>query len=160
MKLNRVFQNQHKTLGKLELYDDKTLLLRLRCIELPWRNNQVGQSCIIAKTYMARVGHSSPRFGWTLWLQEVPGRTEILVHSANYVRQLLGCIAPGLFHRDIDNDGIIDVGSSGKAMDILKIYLEGLSWIRIEIIDPPKPNWVERNEYIPDALKKLLHRVA
>lgn len=156
LKLPRFFQNKNKTLGNLELWHDDELLLRLRTIELPWLNNEVGKSCIIAKKYRARI-HQSPNHGWSLWIHNVPGRTEILVHIANYVRRLKGCVAPGLYHRDIDRDGIIDVANSGDAMKILEIYLQDLEWIDIEITDPPTvKNWVEKNKYIPNALKKLL----
>ena len=156
IKLRRVFQNQDKTLGHLKVYDDGELILMLRTIELPWVNNEPRVSCIPAGKYVAKV-HHSPRFGWSLWLQDVPNRSEILIHTANFVRQLLGCIAPGLYHKDIDNDGIIDVVSSGDAMKILEIYLKNSRWVDIKITDPPAfTNWVERNNYIPNALKKLL----
>ena len=155
-KLARKFQNHHKTLGNLKLYDGKEIVLMLRTVELPWLNNERRISCIPAGRYMAKV-HHSPRFGWALWLQDVPGRSEILVHTANFVRQLLGCIAPGLYHTDIDYDGIIDVASSGDAMKIIETYMKGLRDIEIEITDPnPFMNWVERNEYIPNALKHLI----
>ena len=150
LKLPRKFQNKKKTLGHLKLYDGKDLILRLRTIEPPWRNNEQNVSCIPAGKYVAKV-HHSPRFGWSLWIQSVPGRSEILVHIGNYVHQLRGCIAPGLYHKDIDNDGIIDVASSGDAMKILEIYLKNTGWVDIEIKNPPPIiNWVENNTDIPE----------
>lgn len=87
-------------------------------MELPWNDNQRRISCIIEGRYKV-IAHDSPKFGDTFWIQDVPNRSEILIHPANFTRQLLGCVAPGLSHRDIDGDGIIDVASSRKAMDIL-----------------------------------------
>lgn len=47
-----------------------------------------------------------------LELQDVPGRTFIQIHSANYIKQLLGCIAVGDSVRFLDSDGIPDVTNS------------------------------------------------
>ena len=152
--LNRTFRNQNKTLGDLELWD-KQLLLRLRTIELPWLDNEVGKSCIPAGIYQARI-HQSPKFGWSLWIHDVPDRTQILVHAANFVRQLKGCIAPGLFHRDIDNDGIIDVTNSRDAMKVLEAYLGALDWIEIEVKAYESENYVEKEVKVPNALKHLI----
>jgi hypothetical protein len=42
-------------------------------------------------------------------------------------------------------------------MKILEIYLKDLEWIDIEITDPPTvKNWVEKNRYVPNVLKKIL----
>ena len=70
--------------------------------ELPWRGNRKGQSCIAAGLYLAKWEHS-PKHGMCYELQDVPGRTDIQLHSANFVgdnskgkkSQLLGCISPG-----------------------------------------------------------------
>ena len=126
------------------------VLVNLKTVELPWVNNEAKISCIPAGVYSAIVGHRAPRFGWSIWLQRVPGRSEILIHAANFVHQLRGCIAPGLFHRDIDGDGIIDVSNSGDAMSILKIYLKGFEEIEIEIVDPVYENYVETHTDVPD----------
>lgn len=89
-------------------------------------------------------------------MQDVPGRSEILIHVANYVNQLMGCIAPGLYHRDIDNDGIIDVTNSGDAMDILKIYLKGQRRVEVEIVDVDYQNYVETHTDPPNWLGNLV----
>lgn len=63
-------------------------------IELPWRNNAPGISCIPAGTYMVEKRFSR-KFQWHLHLTGVPGRNLILVHPANNaLRELKGCIAP------------------------------------------------------------------
>lgn len=72
-------------------------------LELPWRSNAQGKSCIQIGSYRA-VLTFSPHFGVPLWeLQGVPGRSEIRIHAGNwggdvdagYYSDLLGCISLG-----------------------------------------------------------------
>lgn len=105
-----------QTLGNFYVYDDDgKLLLHLKTMELAWRDNQRRVSCIPEGTYTAK-RHTSPKFGPSFWVQDVPERSEILFHPANYSSQLLGCIAPGLKNADINADGLMDVTSSRAAM--------------------------------------------
>jgi hypothetical protein len=63
-------------------------------IELPWRDNEVGRSCIPEGSYPV-VKRFSEKFQNHLLVTEVPGRTLILFHPANNaIKQLRGCIAP------------------------------------------------------------------
>lgn len=96
-------------------------LFEFKTVELPWKDNQRRISCIPPGTYTA-VKHHSPKFGPCLWLQDVPGRSEILIHPANFWHDLLGCIAPGEEHLHIDKDGSLDVNKSRVTMQrILKL---------------------------------------
>lgn len=89
-------------------------------LELPWKKNARATSCIPEGTYSMMWSYS-PAFRRNTWrLIDVPGRDGILIHAANYTRQLKGCIAPCLDHGDIDKDGIIDGVSSGKALDLVE----------------------------------------
>lgn len=73
----------------------------VRSVELPWRDNRRQRSCIPEGRYRCEVV-TSPRFGRVYGLQNVPGRSHILIHSANlagdvdkgWETQLHGCIAP------------------------------------------------------------------
>jgi Family of unknown function (DUF5675) len=79
---------------------------RFYSIELPWRNNDKGASCVPAGTYDL-IPYNSPKHGPTWCLhnpllnvygtEPVPagGRDHCEIHSANFARQLLGCIALG-----------------------------------------------------------------
>ena len=78
--------------------------------------------------------HVSPKFGECLWLQDVEGRSEILVHAGNYHTQILGCILIGLDLADINGDGYLDVTSSRKAMRKLMSLLDDQDEIEIEIV--------------------------
>lgn len=63
-------------------------------IELPWRNNQVGESCIPAGRYKLEKKHF-PKHGEQIGIPEVRGREAILIHAANdALKELKGCIAP------------------------------------------------------------------
>lgn len=71
-------------------------------IELPWRGNRKGQSCIPAGSYICNWRYSA-KHGLCYHVEDVPGRTDIEIHAANWAGdsskglkvQLLGCLAPG-----------------------------------------------------------------
>jgi len=71
-------------------------------LELPWRNNDNGLSCIPCGTYIFK-WFNSPKHGWCYEAQNVPVRSHIQIHSANFAgdvkkgkkSELLGCIALG-----------------------------------------------------------------
>lgn len=70
-------------------------------VELPWRDNRTQRSCIPPGAYRCAVV-KSPRFGRVYGVSNVPGRSHVLIHSANlagdvdlgWTTQLHGCIAP------------------------------------------------------------------
>jgi len=63
-------------------------------IELPWKNNEPGLSCIPEGSYELKKRYSK-KHGWHLILDNVPGRKLILIHAANdALKELKGCIAP------------------------------------------------------------------
>jgi len=74
---------------------------RTYSLELPWRDNARGLSCIPPGAYRA-VPTSHRRLGRVVAVLDVPGRSGILIHSANLAgdvkrrwdSQLQGCIAP------------------------------------------------------------------
>lgn len=112
--LNR-FQSDHKqTLGDL-LFNGKVIA---KTLELPWNNNNRRISCIPIGLYKV-VRRSTPKYGNHFHVTGVPGRDMILIHNANYHYQLLGCIAPGVDHADINKDGFLDVTNSKATMAML-----------------------------------------
>jgi hypothetical protein len=74
---------------------------RVHTVELPWRDNRVQRSCIPVGIYRCRLV-TSPKFGRVYHVQDVPGRSAVLIHAANFAgdvdlgwaTQLHGCIAP------------------------------------------------------------------
>ena len=63
-------------------------------LELPWRNNRPDVSCIPPGNYQC-VRRKSPRFGRTFEIDFVSGRTDILFHAGNRVRDTHGCVLLG-----------------------------------------------------------------
>ncbi|ELB7341436.1 hypothetical protein RV032_002116 [Vibrio cholerae] len=83
-----------------------------KTVERPWLDNRKGESCVPNGTYDL-LPHQSPKFGKCYALSSpelgvtVYGpslRTHILIHPANRVDQLQGCIAPGLEFGVLKND--------------------------------------------------------
>lgn len=71
-------------------------------IELPWRDNKTEISCIPDGDYTCN-WRLSPKHGYCYHVDDVFGRTDVEIHSANWAGdvlsnkrcQLQGCIAPG-----------------------------------------------------------------
>lgn len=94
----------------------------LQCYTLePARVNPVidGHPCIPAGTYGV-IFTLSPHLKYiTPELVDVPGRTDIRIHIANYPNQVLGCTAVGQTHKTDF------VGHSEDAFDALMTKLKG-----------------------------------
>jgi hypothetical protein len=110
--LHRKYTND-ATYGQLDVGDITVFML-----ELPWRDNKNSISCIPEGIYKVE-RRVSPSQGLCYRLIGVPKRSQILIHSANYTRELRGCLSPGLSQKDIDKDGIIDNVSSRLALNKL-----------------------------------------
>ena len=64
-------------------------------LEPPWRDNKVNVSCVPVGMYVGTKIVSEDH-GVTLWLNEVPGRGEILLgHVGNSVTDTHGCVLVG-----------------------------------------------------------------
>jgi hypothetical protein len=112
--VTRTYQGTN-TLGQIEVLEDGNVIETYYTLELPYKDNERRVSCIPTGIYQIKK-HLSPKFGLVFWIQDVPNRSEILIHPANYTRQLLGCIAVGMDHKDIDGDGEFDVVQSRSAL--------------------------------------------
>lgn len=65
-----------------------------QCIELPWRNNERGRSCIPEGRYELKLRYTD-RFGRHYLVKDVPGRQLILLHPFNHaLKESRGCLAP------------------------------------------------------------------
>jgi len=125
--LSRDKDQSKQTTGDLLLENGRIL----KTVELKWNNNKRRESCIPTGEYDV-VPRTSQKYGKHFYITNVPGRDLCLFHAANYSRQLLGCIAPGLSHKDIDKDGLLDVVSSKLAMqELLTLYPNGFK-LRIQ----------------------------
>ncbi len=121
--LNRTFDNKLVSLGTFTVFNDKhNVILDLASIERPWLNNETYISCFPAGHYLCKKRYSK-KHGLHWEITNVVNRTYILIHIANFVSDLQGCVAVGLAHEDINKDGALDVVSSTKAMNKLRAIL-------------------------------------
>ena len=92
----RIAENQHGTFGVMLDHDimrDEPIPFATT-LELRWRNNIENGSCIPAGQYICK-RVTSPKFGETFEITDVPGRANILLHSGNTLNDSLGCILVG-----------------------------------------------------------------
>lgn len=130
--LVRFQSNMFGTFGLATLPSGKTLVIG----ELPWVDNRVGISCVPCKEYVCRPVNS-PNHGKCYSLDNVPGRTDILIHAANFCADrrkeslksdLKGCLAPGKRIGSLSQVNIgsqIAVLSSGDALEELFAEMNG-----------------------------------
>lgn len=112
--INRFQSDAKQTLGEM-LFNGKVVA---KTLELPWLNNNSRISCIPTGCYKV-VRRWSKKYGNHFHITDVKGREFILIHNANYHYQLLGCIAVGRDHQDINKDGFLDVTQSKDTMQKL-----------------------------------------
>lgn len=112
--LNRFKSDQKQTLGEL-LFNGQVIA---KTLELAWNDNNNRISCIPIGIYKV-VRRWSKKYGNHFHVADVKGREFILIHNANYHYQLLGCIAVGRDHVDINKDGYLDVTQSKDTMSKL-----------------------------------------
>lgn len=119
--LSRTYK-ENLTMSSVYALNGEELLYRCKALELPWLNNQRNVSCVPEGEYWA-IKEISPTRGKIFRLLYVHGRSGILFHKGNfvagYVKDSEGCVLPGLYFTDLNDDGNLDVADSGKAMDAL-----------------------------------------
>lgn len=117
--ISRTYGNT-ETKGHFVAFNGHNKVLELVTIELPDNGNQKNVSCIPEGVYqVSRIVR--PNGDKAYLLHNVPGRTEVEFHIGNYVAgkkvDSEGCILPGLYFTDINNDGFMDVAESTAAMN-------------------------------------------
>jgi hypothetical protein len=128
--LKRFSDDTKQTLGVLSFIKNDGQLFVCKTLELPWKNNQSNVSCIPAGSYTCkytksnRMSMEKGRDIFTYEVLNVPGRGGIRIHSANYFFQLLGCIALGDAHQDINSDNEQDVVHSGATIAAFENQLQ------------------------------------
>jgi hypothetical protein len=131
--IDRYSSEKEQTIGMFYLLDhNNSVIKEWHSMELPWLDNTKRVSCIPTGNYKSVI-HYSPKFGKCLWLQDVPNRSEILIHAANFYYDLLGCIGIGKDLSHIDGDKYIDITSSRDSMKELLNLIGSQSVINIQI---------------------------
>ena len=92
VELRRDDQNSIRTFGAMYLGDTRIC----ETLELPWKDNQRGISCIPEGVYECKLAPSPSRGYSVYWLQDVPGRHDVQIHIGNFTRDIRGCILLGM----------------------------------------------------------------
>ncbi len=123
LSMIRTSKSDRQITGELFVLDPNgQVLFQCYTLELPWRDNQRRISAIPEGRYPV-VPRQSAKYGHHLHILDVPGRDLILIHQANYVTQLEGCIAVGRSWFDLNKDGLMDVTDSIKTKNRLLEFI-------------------------------------
>jgi len=140
VKCFRTFENASQTLGVFVVTSENGPELVCRTLELPNKQNANNVSRILAGKYLCKYTQSASLKDKdgnplkTYEITKVPGRAGVRIHSANYFSQLRGCIALGAAHKDLNNDGNLDVIHSGDTVKSFEQLMEYKDFT-LEIID-------------------------
>lgn len=110
--IKRFSDDGKQTLGNLSIEGAE---FNCATIELPYKDNQRRISCIPKGRYTV-VKRVSPKYGNHFHITNVPNRDWVLIHSANFSSQLLGCISVGEKHIDLNSDGLKDINNSKNTL--------------------------------------------
>ena len=138
-KLVRLSTNDSGTFGLMEVRRDRAMLV-LATLELPWRNNSQGISCIPKGTYNVNFMHSPSKKTKLYRLANVKDRDGILIHQGNWAgdtaqglkSDVQGCILVGFNHMKIGGQDGVD--KSTAALSILHSFTSGLP-LSLEILE-------------------------
>ena len=109
-----------QTLGHLVVFDGVKKIFECNTLELPWKENKNRISCIPDGAYWCeKYSSPTPGRGTVFQFSNVKGRSNVQIHKGNYHTDILGCILPGAGLTDINNDGYLDVHTSGRTMEKL-----------------------------------------
>jgi hypothetical protein len=117
LKLKRIYFENY-TIGCL--YVNKQLLCFT--LELPNKENQKNISCIPEGEYKFS-RYDSPKFGKCFRISDVKDRSDILIHTGNFLKDTHGCILVGKSVSIKDNN--ISVLESRSALNSLISYSVG-----------------------------------
>lgn len=118
IEIVRTIDTGKETLGSLAIMNDDKTLFVCKTLELTWKDNQHGISCIPKGTYKAALINYSVKIPYLhIGLLDVPNRDGICIHRANYVSELRGCIAVGMSFSDMNKDKELDLTNSKVTLD-------------------------------------------
>jgi len=110
--LKRAYSN-----GKQQLGDLITDSFTCKTLELAWKNNATNISCIPVGEYLCEWTFSPKFMRYTYEVKNVPKRSGIRFHTANFFFSLNGCIALGTHYGDLNKDDSADLINSSITMD-------------------------------------------
>ena len=114
--LRRERSTKTQTIGEFTFYDENgKVIFSCKTVELEVDCNARRDDAIPNGLYKVVLRYSA-KYKNHFHITGVPNRSLILMHNANFSRELLGCVGVGKKHADIDKDGLIDVTSSKATM--------------------------------------------
>lgn len=163
VRLERLAYTSKQTLGRLILPEVGVFC---KTLELPWRGNRTGVSCIPPAPHddpvEYRLRHRSPAESRSFQYPHfevvgVPGRSYILIHRGNYVSQIEGCILVGQSFTDINRDGLLDVTNSRDTLHALRAAIPAEATLFISYVMetadtlPPDPLPVNTTSFLEES---------
>lgn len=125
LELERFAYTPYGTFGRLKANGFECLT-----IEEVWKSNIRGKSCIPIGIYELKRGHF-PKHAEAFEVMNVPNRSAILIHVANTIDDIEGCIGPG------ERLGMVKdkwaVLQSKSAHDRFMKYMQGTDLAKIRI---------------------------
>ena len=113
-------------------------------LELPWKDNAPNESCIPPGTYTCqRV--TSPKFGETFEITDVPHRSHILFHKGNAIPDTKGCILVGEYF------DALAIRQSGAAFEEFMLYFADKDSFILTVLDV--------NRYLPIEAPPTTQRI-
>jgi len=122
LMLYRIADTGKQTLGFLWVFKDHKMVYGCRSLELPDKGNKKNISRIPDRLYKLKKRYTA-KFGEHLHVLNVPNRTWILIHAANFYHELKGCIAVGKKWKDIDGDREFDMVDSRQTLAKIMSYI-------------------------------------
>jgi hypothetical protein len=120
--LIRISDDGKQTMGALTI---KGTDFGCKTLERPYVKNKTNISSIPKGTYNCKWTYSPFLSRFAYEVINVPMRSGIRIHPANYVNELKGCIALGSAYKDINLDGLNDVIHSGDTLRKFEAELKG-----------------------------------
>lgn len=119
LDIKRICEGNNQTIGAGNLILDGEIIYTFFTLELPNLHNKRNISSIPVGIYKAEKILRSSNGKEAILLNDVPGRSEILLHSGNYYKDSEGCILAGDRLVDINSDGLCDVTNSNHTVGII-----------------------------------------
>lgn len=117
------FYRPTQTAGRLTVWEEVNQIpvprLSICTLELPWKKNKRRISCIPEGKYKVvyrNTPHSSFKYPH-FHILDVKDRSWILIHRGNLTEHTAGCILTGNRFQYLNNDNILDVVGSTRALD-------------------------------------------
>lgn len=131
--LLRDYKTPEVRLGRLFSVEDN---FHIHTLELPWLDNKPRISCIPPSTYICKRDFYHKGGYAAFEIMDVPDRSDIKIHIANWTKDIQGCVAVGMSrHLNTLDLQVPMVSSSRTAFNELMDYVSDEDEFELEIIE-------------------------